>query len=108
MTSYLVPVFLYTALGTLGKRLIERHVLAKLLKVVACTRYVEPSSTTELYLCNLAPAVPSVSHLLQSQLLSRCPRRVGATFFDPWLLRQSISLSLWRSGAARVRFGTSC
>lgn len=65
------------------------------------------------YLCNLAPAVASISHLFQSQFLCGRPRRVGATLFGLGLLgsiwlkrrRQRCSACLRFYALCRTRHG---
>jgi hypothetical protein len=60
------------------------------------------------HLCNLAPAVPSISHLFQPQFFSGRPRRICPTLFGLGLLR-SIDISHWRQhGTARLGVCTIC
>lgn len=97
--SYLIPVLLHTPLGPLRKRLRCTHVSPCLpLPEMVLLQQAKGPKVASLgqisYLCNLAPAVTGVPHLLQPQLLGRRPRRVGAALFSLWLLRR---LSLCRT-----------
>lgn len=58
-----------------------------------------------LYFCNLAPAVARISHLLQSELFSWRPWRVGPALFQFWLLGSGINISCGGRGAGCVRIG---
>lgn len=52
--------------------------------VTSSCQYENLDHTLGLYLCYLAPAVPRISHRLQSLLLGRAPWRVCPTLLRRW------------------------